>query len=146
MDLEDELTRLFQDERLDVRVAADAEQTVVAGARRVRRRRIALVSAAGVLSVSALAAGAVFLVRPTPTPTEVGGPQLTITSSTPSPVPPTTATTGPSFTTEPSAVPPAPSVGPVTDKPPRSPNLSTTRPTTREPQPPVGVPSDSTTR
>jgi hypothetical protein len=49
-DLEDELKRLFEDERLDVRVSPDAERTVVAGARRVRRRRTAFVTAAAVVS------------------------------------------------------------------------------------------------
>jgi hypothetical protein len=82
MDLEDELTRLFQDERLDVRVAPHAEQAVVAGARRVRRRRVALISAAGVLGALAVAGGTIVLARgPATTDSAVPPPPLPITSS-----------------------------------------------------------------
>jgi hypothetical protein len=82
MDLEDELTRLFQDGRLDVRPAADAEEKVVAGAKRVRRRRTVLVSAAGVLGAAVLATSAVVLIARPPQQIPVADqPSLTITSS-----------------------------------------------------------------
>jgi hypothetical protein len=96
VDLEDELKRLFRDERLDVRVAADADKTIVAGARRVRRRRIALVTAAGVLSLLAVGAGTMVLTRgpsssdsatpPTSLPITTSD-SPTIISSTPAPSP-----------------------------------------------------------
>ena len=83
MDLEDELKRLFADERLDVQVAADAEKTVVAGARRRRRRRVALISAAGVVAAAVVATGTIVLAR-SPEHTEAAdNPTLPI-SSTPS--------------------------------------------------------------
>jgi hypothetical protein len=89
VDLEDELKRLFQDERLDVQVAADAEQSVVAGARRVRRRRAMLLTAAGALTAVVLAASGVALTRPASETTDaIAGqpPSLPITSdTTPSP-------------------------------------------------------------
>jgi cytoskeletal protein RodZ len=82
VDLEDELKRLFRDERLDVRVAADADKTIVAGARRVRRRRIVLVTTAGVLSVLAVGAGTMVLARGTGTSDSATPPtSLPITTS-----------------------------------------------------------------
>jgi cytoskeletal protein RodZ len=81
-DLEDELKRLFADERLDVQVAADAEKTVVAGARRRRRRRVALVSAVGVVAAAVVATGTIVLAR-SPEHTEAAdNPTLRITSTT----------------------------------------------------------------
>jgi hypothetical protein len=80
-DLEDELKRLFEDERLDVRVSPDAERTVVAGARRVRRRRTAFVTAAAVVSAGVLAASTVFAVREQGTAKLAEPPTLAITSS-----------------------------------------------------------------
>lgn len=70
-DLEDSLKRLFQDSRLDVRAAPDAEKVLVSGARRLRRRRIALISTAGTLSLALLAGGAFLIARPAPQGTEV---------------------------------------------------------------------------
>jgi hypothetical protein len=92
MDLEDELKRLFQDDRLDVQVAADAEKIVVAGARRTYRRRTALISAAGVLSAAVLATGTVTL---------TGGPEQSTVADRPS----LSITTGPSSVV-PSGLPP----------------------------------------
>jgi hypothetical protein len=51
MGLDEELRELFESDRLDVRVRADAEDIIVSGARRVRRRRIAAAAASGVLGV-----------------------------------------------------------------------------------------------
>jgi hypothetical protein len=87
MDMEDELRRLFQDDRLDVQVAAGADRIVVAGARRVRRRRVALVSAAAAVCAVGLAAGAILIIGPTPASSnEVAGqPWLPITAPESSP-------------------------------------------------------------
>lgn len=61
MDLDDELRRLFQDQRLDIPVRPGADEAVVIGARRVRRKRIALASAGSTFAVAALVAGGIAL-------------------------------------------------------------------------------------
>jgi hypothetical protein len=61
VDLDDELRRLFQDQRLDIPVRPGADEAVVAGARRVRRNRIALASAGSTFAVAALVAGGIAL-------------------------------------------------------------------------------------
>jgi hypothetical protein len=61
VDLDDELRRLFQDQRLDIPVKPGADHAVVTGARRVRRRRRALASAGSAFAVAALVAGGVAL-------------------------------------------------------------------------------------
>jgi hypothetical protein len=117
-DLEDSLKRLFQDSRLDMRVATDAEEAVVRGARRVRRRRVAMISTAGVMSLAVLAGGTFLLARPAPQPTEVATQptDLPITTTEPTPPteqspqeaqpsPPTTTTTSTTNQTPPSSRP-----------------------------------------
>lgn len=66
MNLDDELQRLFADERLDVPVRHGATEAVVAGARRVRRRRIALSAVGGAAALSLLAGTAFVLAKPGP--------------------------------------------------------------------------------
>lgn len=66
MNLDDELQRLFADERLDVPVRHGATEAVVAGARRVRRRRIALSAVGGAAALSLLAGTAIVLAKPGP--------------------------------------------------------------------------------
>ncbi|MET1076288.1 MAG: hypothetical protein ABWY11_26835, partial [Umezawaea sp.] len=61
MDLDDELRRLFRDERLDIQVKPGADQAVVTGARKVRRKRMMLASAGGTFAVAALVAGGIAL-------------------------------------------------------------------------------------
>lgn len=61
MNLDDELRRLFADERLEVPARPGAEDVIVAGARRVRRRRITAVTASGALAVVAAVAAGVLL-------------------------------------------------------------------------------------
>jgi hypothetical protein len=61
MNLDDELKRLFVDERLEVPARPGAEDVIVAGAQRVRRRRIATVTASGALAVAAVVAASVLL-------------------------------------------------------------------------------------
>jgi hypothetical protein len=63
-ELEESLKRLFQDPRLDMRAAPDADEKVVAGARRVRRNRIAMITSAGVMSLAVLAGGTFLLASP----------------------------------------------------------------------------------
>jgi len=58
MDLDDELRRLFTDDRLDIAVRAGAEQVIVAGARRARRRRYVAVTACAV-AVAILVGGGI---------------------------------------------------------------------------------------
>ncbi|HEY3749560.1 MAG TPA: hypothetical protein VGL80_10195 [Pseudonocardiaceae bacterium] len=53
-DLDEELRRLFADERLTLPVAENVEHAVLAGAHRRRRRRTAAAAAGGVLAVAAL--------------------------------------------------------------------------------------------
>jgi hypothetical protein len=61
VDLDDELRRLFHDQRLDIPVRPGADVAVVTGARRVRRRRLALASAGSTFAVAALVAGGIAL-------------------------------------------------------------------------------------
>ncbi|MEV4311376.1 hypothetical protein [Actinocrispum sp. NPDC049592] len=128
-DLEEELTRLFQDRRLDVQVAADAEKTVVAGARRVRRNRIALVSAAGVVAAAVLATGTIVLTHgPSKSNQVADAPTLSVTSTS-------TDTTSPGTTPQvqtPSAATTPPASGranaPTVMTSPRGPAASTSKP------------------
>lgn len=97
--LDDELHRLFNDDRLAVPARSDAEQVIVAGVRRVRSRRIAVAAATGALSVVALVAGGVALAgvnRPQTMP-PAGVPSLTSTLTSALPTyPPSPAQTPPS--------------------------------------------------
>lgn len=60
-ELDVELRRLFRDDRLDLAPKPDAGERIVAGARRIRRRRRALVSGAATLSVLGIVAGGLVL-------------------------------------------------------------------------------------
>ncbi|PXY31797.1 hypothetical protein [Prauserella muralis] len=59
--LDAELRRLFDDERLGLLPKPDAAQSVVAGARRIRRRRAAMAGSGGALVVLALVGGGLLL-------------------------------------------------------------------------------------
>jgi len=61
MNIDDELRRLFSDDRLDLPIRAGAASDVVAGARRIRRRRTVVTAAAGAATVVALFAVAASL-------------------------------------------------------------------------------------
>nr|WP_042184199.1 hypothetical protein [Kibdelosporangium sp. MJ126-NF4]CEL16139.1 hypothetical protein [Kibdelosporangium sp. MJ126-NF4]CTQ94065.1 hypothetical protein [Kibdelosporangium sp. MJ126-NF4] len=95
MDLEDELHRLFKDDRLNMKVAPEAETNVVDGARRVRRRRMMAMSAAGVLSAVVLTGGALILAQPTPqsSPIATRPSDLPIISASPDTLEPSVQTT-----------------------------------------------------
>jgi hypothetical protein len=56
-ELDAELRRLFGDERLTVRSKTDAPEAIVAGARRIRRRRTAMMSASGAVVAVVLVGG-----------------------------------------------------------------------------------------
>ena len=96
MSLDDELHRIFTDDRLDLPVRHDAEAAVVAGARRRRRRRIAITAVGGFTMVAALATTTLAL-------SGIGGPEslpmaadpaaLAVTTTT-APPPPATTTPG----------------------------------------------------
>lgn len=58
MNLDDELRRLFADDRLELSAAPGADHTILSGARRLRRRRAAMTIGAAVLVVVAVAGGA----------------------------------------------------------------------------------------
>ncbi|WP_216212701.1 hypothetical protein [Amycolatopsis aidingensis] len=60
-EFDEELRRLFADERLGLRPRAGAGQAILAGARRVRRRRVLLTSGGGTLAVALLAGGVLLL-------------------------------------------------------------------------------------
>ncbi len=94
MDLDDELRKLFADERLDVRVRPEADRVIVTGARRIRRRRAGVVFGGGMLSVATmLVAGTAFGVSG-------DAPHQTIVAAaTDSPAPTTTTTPAPVSTT-----------------------------------------------
>jgi hypothetical protein len=94
--LDDELRRLFADDRLDLPVAREAGAAVVAGARRRRRNRVALAAAGGVLAMVAVVSAGVVL-------TGIGRPD-TVSSATG----PVLTTTIPPVTPTPNAAPTAP--------------------------------------
>ncbi|WP_236790206.1 hypothetical protein [Amycolatopsis sp. GM8] len=60
-EFDDELRRLFADERLDVHAGEDAPARIVAGARRIRRRRAAVTAASGAVTVVALVTAGLLL-------------------------------------------------------------------------------------
>lgn len=62
MNIDEELQRMFTDERLDVPIRHDAVDTLVAGARRRRRRRRTLTASSAVAAVVALVVTVVALV------------------------------------------------------------------------------------
>lgn len=119
MDLEDELRRLLRDDRLDIRTSADAEKNVVAGARRVRRNRVAAITTAGVLSAAVLAGGGFVLASGGPESVDVADepPALTITSMPSQSIQPSSPTRLPA---EQSTAPVGPTTSPTSTR--RSPS------------------------
>jgi hypothetical protein len=105
VDLDDELRKLFADERLDVPVRPEADRVVVSGARQVRRRRAGVIFGGGVLTVATvLLVGTAFGVSgdaPSRTPLAAADSSgLTTTPPAPSS---TTATATPTTTDNPPA-------------------------------------------
>lgn len=104
MNLDDELRRLFADDRLDIPVHAGATETVLTGARRRRHRRVAAVTASTAL-VAVLLVGGIAIAGGVPdsTPIRPAGPttteSLAAPTTTPARPPTSTTTTRPSTTT-----------------------------------------------
>ncbi|MDX8049522.1 hypothetical protein SK571_09045 [Lentzea sp. BCCO 10_0798] len=108
--LDDDLRRLFSDDRLDVQVAPEVADSVVRGADRRRRRRTAVASAFGVVAMAGVGLGLVDLRLPNPN--DQAGPVLQTaapsTSTSPPPISASTVPSAPTVTTNP---PPNSSVG-----------------------------------
>jgi hypothetical protein len=79
-DLDDDLRRLFSDDRLELHVTPDATDSVVRGAARRRRRRTAVAGAFGVVALAGVGLGLTQLRLPNPE--ELAGPLLPTASST----------------------------------------------------------------
>lgn len=79
-DLDDDLRRLFSDDRLELHVTPDATESVVRGAARRRRRRTAVAGAFGVVALAGVGLGLTELRLPNPD--ELAGPLLPTASST----------------------------------------------------------------
>lgn len=117
-ELDNELRRLFTDERLDLPARPDAEQAVLAGAKRIRRRRALLAGGGGAAAVVAVLFAGVALTANGPAeklPPVGMGPQ-TSAPTTERSVPKTSARTSAPVST-PSSEPVVPSVRPPTDNP-----------------------------
>ncbi len=133
-DLDDELRRLFSDDRLDVHVPSDATEAVVRGAGRRRRRRSAVASAFAVVT---LVGAGVALTQLRPPTDDTAGDLLPTSSSTAS----TTPSSSPPYTILAPSPPPGSANPPPTSNGsnPDRPNTGTTskpRTTTPPPAPP----------
>ncbi|MBB4675079.1 hypothetical protein [Crossiella cryophila] len=64
MNVDDELRRLFSDDRLELRPLPDAEHAVLTGVKRRQRRRRVAIAATGALSALAIVAGTVAVLQP----------------------------------------------------------------------------------
>lgn len=138
MDLDDELRRLFADERLEVPARPEADRVIVAGARRIRRRRAGVVFGGGMLSVVAmLAAGTAFGVSgdaPQHTTTAVAADSSELTTTTTPAPAPTTTSVVPTSTVAPSTASIARSTTTTTTT-----TTETTTSTTTKAKPPSGA-------
>ncbi|CRK60817.1 hypothetical protein [Alloactinosynnema sp. L-07] len=101
MNIDDELQRLFADERLDLPVRAGAAEAVVAGARRVRRRRVAMSAAGGAAALSVLA-GAAFVLADRGPAQSVPGSDVSLGATSTTTV---EVTSAPQVTSAPTAAP-----------------------------------------
>ncbi|MFD0200138.1 MULTISPECIES: hypothetical protein [Saccharothrix] len=99
MNIEEELGRLLQDDRLNVVARPDATEVVVAGARRVRRRRTAVVGAVTAIALVASGWGVTALGGSLSLPT-VDPAVLPTTTTTTAPAGPVTVTAAPSTVVE----------------------------------------------
>ena len=96
MNVDDELRRLFADDRLDIAVRPDAEQVIVAGARRLRRRRNVAATAGAVAVAVVLVGTGIALAGP--------GAQESLPPAVSTTTPPPTTSEAPATTTKPPAV------------------------------------------
>ncbi|WP_112275984.1 hypothetical protein [Lentzea terrae] len=137
-DLDDELRRLFSDDRLDVHVAPDAADAVVRGAHRRRRRRSAMTATFALVALVGAGIGLTQLRSPSDDPV---GDLLPTSMPTSSSAPPSSSISSGAQTTTVTAPPTAPNAtgsnpgaGGTTGK-------STPKPTTTTPPP--ALPSES---
>ncbi|MTD56391.1 hypothetical protein [Amycolatopsis pithecellobii] len=130
-ELDTELRRLFGDERLAVGADEDAPARIVAGARRIRRRRAAVTATSGALTVAALVTAGLFFgpLRATHTNTAAPVEQPTLSSNGTS-APASSIPLNPPPGSSPTSEPPASS--PESASPPQSSTSRTaqTKPTT----------------
>ncbi|QUQ69889.1 hypothetical protein [Kutzneria sp. CA-103260] len=140
MDLDDELRKLFADDRLEVRVRPEADRAIVTGARRIRRRRAGVVFGGGMLSVVAmLVAGTAFGVggdAPHQIPLAITADSSAPVSTT-TPPPATTSTTAAAPTTAVESVAPTTARLSTTKPPPTT--TTSMPPSTTKAKPPVGA-------
>jgi hypothetical protein len=133
-DLDDELRRLFSDDRLDVHVPSDATEAVVRGAGRRRRRRSAVASAFAVVTL----VGAGVVLTQLPPPADNTAEELLPTSSSTSSATSTTPSPSTVFMTETKIVEAPTSGNPNNpDKPGNTANPTKPRTTTPPPAPPA---------
>ncbi|GGI81904.1 hypothetical protein GCM10011581_19220 [Saccharopolyspora subtropica] len=142
MDLEEELRRIFREDRLDIPVRTGAEWSLVAGARR-RRQRAGMMAAAGsALAAMLLVGGGVALVSHQPDqPVRPAVP----TVLDPLPKPSSTTTRHPSeppaVPLPPGQIPPAPAI--TVPPPSHTPSPTILRTETTRPEPTSTKPSET---
>ena len=136
-DLDDDLRRLFGDDRLDVHPAPDATDAVLRGAHRRRRRRAAISSASLVVALVGVGLGATQLrTLSHDDPADELLETATSTASTTS-LPPSTSTVAAPGSSSRAATPPASSGGATTP-----PGTGTGKPRTTTPSPPPPPPAE----
>ncbi|WP_243790783.1 hypothetical protein [Saccharopolyspora gloriosae] len=146
-DLDDELHRMFADDRLEVPVRTGAEWSLVAGARRRRKRQTTVAAVGGALAMTVLVGGgAVLIARPAPEEVRPAVPPAVSTSvrvpGDPS-VPDVTATFVPNAPGEPGRGSPDSDFPPQQGSDPTSERLSILR--TSAPDPTSSEPSEPST-
>jgi hypothetical protein len=126
MNIDDELRRLFADERWDLAVRPEAEQLIMAGARRVRRRRMVAITAGALAAVVMLGSGIAFAA--------VGG-QESLPPAMSTTAPPTTSEAPAGTTAPPATKPPTKQTTTSTSTPPAAPpEITSAKP---KPSPPA---------
>lgn len=127
MDLDDELRRLFTSDRLDVAARPDADEVIVAGARRLRTRRILTATASGAAAIVALVVAGIAMAggNPDAMPPATTNPSTpAVTSQELTPSTSQSTTTSPSGTIVPgTTTTQRPSTNPTTTTKPPPPDL-----------------------
>jgi hypothetical protein len=135
MNIDEELRRLFGDDRLDVAVRPDADRVIVAGARRIRRCRF-VAATAGAVAVAVLLGSGIALAGDGKQASLPPAESMDTTPPTTTAPPDTTTTTTPPSATKP---PEAPPPSPGTRNPTPTEEETTPAPTTPPVPPPVDV-------
>ncbi|MQA07936.1 MAG: hypothetical protein GEU98_05145 [Pseudonocardiaceae bacterium] len=122
-ELDSELRRLFGDDRLDLPARPDAGRAVLAGAKRIRRRRAMLTGSGGAVAVAAVLVAGITLTSgqnaDQQPPSGLGGQTTMSTTAKPSP-PKTTTTPSPPPATTPETSEPSATTPPETTSDTRS--------------------------